>query len=968
MGLLDDMPGLDGNGKPIKKGLLDDMPVPGATVGGAFKNLAAAAIEGTGSAIQGGLEIGAKGLNSALGTEKYSGFNPLKSYADSIKAGLSVGDQAAIQDANRVANIDIMKPDTYQLPQTVGGYAHTVAQGLGSTVPTLATALLTRGRGGVPAMAAQGGLMTGGAAAGDVRENIGKLNDDQLGAQSPAFKALLDGGMSALDARQKIANESAQYAGIGSGALGALGGAFNARLLDDIIAKKGIPALLGQQFAGRPLARIATGAAIGAVGEGAQEVAEKIGQNAGENIGMGKAYDDNLTRDTFGDFIGGALVGKVTGGIGGAFSKPGVVATPDGKPIDPEAGPISRAAATAINTGVAQGKADQKTAEAAQQQVEAEQSAAKEERDAQAKAFAGKPEHDDPVKWFSALNGSGQTALIQKLDGDERQTAVELIQTARNPEASEPIRAKASAQLFEIAQRTGLPGVTQPVAADATPAPKKDATAIANDNIAQWSASHDPFTLQEATLLQRTAAKNGEPVSVVPHGSGTGFTVIPNQYVGERPSTGQLPAPTQNTEKRNNFDVKPLFPFKDQTQAVNRADATSKQLGEEYTAIEHPTVNGAFAVVPQREAAAPEKAPWYSPPVLANPDAVKRLPAPEGVRETNNAPQLNDLSENAKTVSSQQQLSAKTSTAQGTAPNSSVTQQAAQNGAITNASALSAQKLLPAPTSAIDEAAHAAATSPLNALPEPTPAQQDAGNYAKGHVKIGGLDISIENPSGSTRTGTTADGKPWARQMRDHYGYVRGSVGADKGQVDVFIKNGTKPEHDGSVFVVDQVNPKTGAFDEHKALIGYSNIMQAQAAYKAHYEKGWKGMGQITPMPMDQFKTWVKSPEVQNPLVVKDRQVSSNLMPGEQAQTSEPANQQVNPQPETQSEVAPQSAADPLTKVPKLFVMKHEVDARSYDADADKYETTKAPAQEALDANQRDIETLEALRKCVGAG
>ena len=62
------------------------------------------------------------------------------------------------------------------------------------------------------------------------------------------------------------------------------------------------------------------------------------------------------------------------------------------------------------------------------------------------------------------------------------------------------------------------------------------------------------------------------------------------------------------------------------------------------------------------------------------------------------------------------------------------------------------------------------------------------------------------------------------------------------------------------------------------------------------------------------------------------------------------------------------AGVDPLAKVPKLFVMKHEVDARAYDADADKYVTTKAPAQDALDANQRDIETFEALRKCVGAG
>ncbi len=41
----------------------------------------------------------------------------------------------------------------------------------------------------------------------------------------------------------------------------------------------------------------------------------------------------------------------------------------------------------------------------------------------------------------------------------------------------------------------------------------------------------------------------------------------------------------------------------------------------------------------------------------------------------------------------------------------------------------------------IDTAAHAAATSPRNDLPEPTDAQKKAGNYAKGHLTIDGLDV-----------------------------------------------------------------------------------------------------------------------------------------------------------------------------------------------------------------------------------
>lgn len=73
----------------------------------------------------------------------------------------------------------------------------------------------------------------------------------------------------------------------------------------------------------------------------------------------------------------------------------------------------------------------------------------------------------------------------------------------------------------------------------------------------------------------------------------------------------------------------------------------------------------------------------------------------------------------------------------------------------------------------IDQAAHEAATSPQNDTLEPSQAQKEAGNYKVGRVKIAGLDISIENPEGSTRSGTDPNGKPWSITMQSHYGYIR---------------------------------------------------------------------------------------------------------------------------------------------------------------------------------------------------
>lgn len=162
----------------------------------------------------------------------------------------------------------------------------------------------------------------------------------------------------------------------------------------------------------------------------------------------------------------------------------------------------------------------------------------------------------------------------------------------------------------------------------------------------------------------------------------------------------------------------------------------------------------------------------------------------------------------------------------------------------------------------IDQAAHQAATSPSNDLPAPTPAQIEAGNYKKGHVRVQGLDISIENPRGSERSGTGPDGTPWRRTMSDHYGYLKRTTGADGEGVDAYVG----PQEDsGQVFVVDQLNQQDGSFDEHKIMLGYPDEATALQAYSANFEKGWK-VGPVTAMPVAEFKSWLKGGALSEPL------------------------------------------------------------------------------------------------------
>jgi len=313
--------------------------------------------------------------------------------------------------------------------------------------------------------------------------------------------------------------------------------------------------------------------------------------------------------------------------------------------------------------------------------------------------------------------------------------------------------------------------------------------------------------------------------------------------------------------------------------------------------------------------------------------------------------------------------------------------------------------------------------------PEPTDPQKEAGNYKKGHIKISGLDISIENPEGSTRRGVNRAGESWEQTMQSHYGYIRSvrakssanSLSADtkffgdgskaeavrskgfdsldiqdksvvqrsmisalhdgeifkavielipvdvmnmlagkklsteghlknkavlldrlssplddpilsssirtfidrvasslpraltslsaekqaalgisnsgrrdsegetarstddgthksyiipkskdKEHIDVFVKPKTAPDYDGIAYVVDQIVPETKRFDEHKVILGADSVEDAKQIYQKNYSKDWKGLGAISPMPMDRLKEWLKG-DTTTPVAYKEK-------------------------------------------------------------------------------------------------
>lgn len=183
---------------------------------------------------------------------------------------------------------------------------------------------------------------------------------------------------------------------------------------------------------------------------------------------------------------------------------------------------------------------------------------------------------------------------------------------------------------------------------------------------------------------------------------------------------------------------------------------------------------------------------------------------------------------------------------------------------------------------AFDEAAHQSATSPTNDIPQPTEAQKEAGNYTKGHASIHGLNVTIENPEGSTRSGVDRDGTPWETKMEHHYGYIKGTIGADKDHIDTFVG---KNHASNAVFIVDQVHPDTGTFDEHKVMLGFNSLEEAKAAYQANYAQGWTGGKNTTETTVEDFKNWLKEGDTTKPFapIAKDEEnfaLSKNLPSG----------------------------------------------------------------------------------------
>jgi hypothetical protein len=154
---------------------------------------------------------------------------------------------------------------------------------------------------------------------------------------------------------------------------------------------------------------------------------------------------------------------------------------------------------------------------------------------------------------------------------------------------------------------------------------------------------------------------------------------------------------------------------------------------------------------------------------------------------------------------------------------------------------------------------------------EPTPAQADASNYRHAHMDLpqfgltGRRNISIETGVGQTRRGIGPDGKPWEVTLKHGaYGGIKGVAGNDGQDLDIFVGPHPASPH---IFIVNQHDPVTGKWDEHKILAGYRTPIDALHNYVNSFTDKAKGrIGGMVAMTPDQFKVWLDTADKTKPV------------------------------------------------------------------------------------------------------
>ena len=871
--------------------------------------------------------------------------NPLKTVGDAIYNWFGEASDALISDSskqdmqNSQITGDILHPSTIDFGKdpTFNGILQQGANVLGSFLPVVAASMASGGLAGAAVGAGQ--------AAGDQSMSSDQAIDamaaetlpdgrTRLEAESKAYQTYLLQGMTPEAAKAATKDDAAQLAALFAAPIGALGGAIEGKLfnpIEKVMERSGV----AKQVVGRGI--------LGAASEGPQEAAEVVAGRVGANIGGGTNRD--LTENTAGDFILGALGGGVAGAGAGLASQkygkesagselpPGDAEIPSDIPFnDQPRGPLSHALAAAprpaaLIEGRSEnapphgrpfapfGKRDNVPFETPQQAaraglnrlghngfkiaavdggyIVAPPDVSSQQQPGEANAPnpdalpvdvpADRPAASAPVGADAPATGAAGTSEINlgSTGGPSSQVgpgsgAVSNGQTGLDvPPDSGKIKGvknegqKAPTNLPDDAAGNGAAnpagnGTDQPGAGVSNPGMGQKPATQDNSEIGpagggaiQGGASTGNAENPDLPLTGQARPEGGQ-TDDDPHAGHKAAVgdIARGDYakLATRDPKYRLSAISYHLDYRKGFDkAAPKLltsagfkrPKDSEIEAYLKGATIQKtQQGEDlgFPASDNPAMRAWAKVHAAQKGWNPFKGRFREPSQsfkdwLAAPTTPPADQAPVNQEQTEENPLDTSFFDGPDPA------------APTSKPNES--QERPDKEPSDNSTAEADLKAL------VDAAA-------AQAEKNPTEGQKEAGNYKKGHHVWNGLDLSFENEKGSERSGVDPEGTPWKVTLPAHYGDIKGTEGADEDKIDFYM--GDNPESD-VVLVVDQVDPVTKEFDEHKIILGAKNGAAARRIYLAGFSdgSGEKRIGGAQKITVAQLKEWIASGKTKAP-------------------------------------------------------------------------------------------------------
>lgn len=733
-----------------------------------------------------------------------------------------------------------------------GAFLRAVAGGASKEVAAAAAA-----RAALIGGAVSEGIISGGSTAQEVRDQINALPEDVL-KTSEAYQDLLKSGKTPDEARKALADDRAVKGLLIAGAATAMFGGQGDRVLAKIIAE-GVHGSIGK--------RILAGAARGAVAEGLlEELPQSIGEKVAENYAMRGAdprreLAAGVPNAAVGGLITGGLMGAGFGGVGGAASHaegapeapagPGRVdpsSTPQTPPPETPKGPLRAAMEYGLGKAEERGPTPPAPPAEPPMAVPPENLPGAGETVIVNAGGTSFPARIESYQGGEALVADAQTgellqvpmsALSMPTPEQFGKTAVDDAMAGRNaPPATPPMemRSEPTAGKTVSAETTvaGPPDAGKRVIVDGPDG--KRVTGRVGGYVT------DPVTGEQNALVQTDAGELQVPMSALAVSAMTKGQIDAEERKLNPPVKRETQAgPTFRQVGKANMEMPDELHARLYDLGKERASSArllgKGQLDRDRTSIaEQNALADAFGLGSHE---------------LGQIADDYRYRVDKAARGSATSLPIKMHKVNDKLLERKRAESVR----------------AAAKAEDAGAAQSQPDTASPATPQSVDTAAHEAATSPENNTPQPTAAQKEAGNYKKGHISLGGLDISIENPAGSSRSGTDKSGKAWSVEMKSHYGYIKGTIGRDKDHIDVFIKPGTETLDDSSpVYIINQVDPNDRKkFDEHKVMLGFSSLGEAKQAYLLNYSKGWKGLGTVAFDSLGMFKEWLKGSDTTIP-------------------------------------------------------------------------------------------------------